>query len=74
VAPKKVERAGGPKRILLVEDAIFFRQLRPRLSGGGGYAVETAENGREGLETPRGRRFDLLVSDIEMPVMDGWDS
>jgi len=35
------------------------------------YDVETAQNGAEGLEKARHKHFDLIVSDINMPVMDG---
>ena len=39
-----------------------------------GHEVETAVNGEEGLaRLAAGRPFDLIVSDIEMPVMDGWE-
>ncbi len=62
-----------PKRILLVEDAVFFRQLVKGYLEAGGYEVKTAVNGREGLEVLERGGFDLVVSDIEMPVMDGWE-
>jgi len=60
------------QRILLVEDAVFFRRLVKGYLGSA-YDVETAENGMKALEIlESGKTFDLIVSDIEMPEMDGW--
>jgi len=61
------------RRILLVEDAVFFRQLVKGYLESDGYEVVTAVNGRQGLERLGEGSFDLVVSDIEMPVMNGWD-
>ncbi len=59
-------------KILLVEDAVFFRRLVKGYLESDGYLVETAENGLEALEMMEEAKFDLIVSDIEMPEMDGW--
>ncbi len=72
---KKIRKPQNPDqvcRVLLVEDTPFFRQLVKRYLQTEGYAVTTAENGREGLKRMEESFFDLIVSDIEMPVMDGW--
>ncbi|MDM8550978.1 response regulator, partial [Desulfobacterales bacterium HSG2] len=61
------------KRVLLVEDASFFRHLIKGYLEADGYDVITAEHGKAGLERMNENQFDLIVSDIEMPVMDGWD-
>jgi two-component system chemotaxis sensor kinase CheA len=58
--------------ILLVEDTQFFRQLVKSYLESQGYAVVIASNGVAGLQALAGQRFDLIVSDIEMPEMDGW--
>lgn len=60
------------KRILLLEDASFFRHLVKGYLEADGYTVVTAENGQVGLEIFNEKRFDLIVSDLEMPLMDGW--
>ena len=67
-------RAGqrGRPSILLVEDTQFFRQLVKGYLEGQGYAVVTAANGVAGLQALAGQTFDLIVSDIEMPELDGW--
>jgi len=70
---KKTPPPEAMKQILLVEDASFFRQLVKGYLEADGYKVITAENGREGLEQMNHNDFDMIVSDLEMPVMDGWD-
>jgi two-component system, chemotaxis family, sensor kinase CheA len=65
-----VRQAG--RRVLLVEDTQFFREVVKGHLKSAGYAVTTAENGAAGLEAFDGGQFDAVVSDIEMPVMDGW--
>jgi two-component system chemotaxis sensor kinase CheA len=60
------------RRILLVEDTQFFRELVKGYLEKEGYEVVTAAHGGLGLQELAGRPFDLVVSDIEMPEMDGW--
>ena len=60
-------------RVLLVEDDknlcfILKSSLEQMI---GGYEVETAANGEEGLKRLVEGKFDVIVSDVEMPVMDG---
>jgi two-component system chemotaxis sensor kinase CheA len=61
------------KRILLVEDIPFFQTLVGGYLRSGGHDVVIANNGRDGLDTFKQQHFDLVVSDIEMPVMNGFD-
>jgi two-component system chemotaxis sensor kinase CheA len=63
---------GRKRRVLLVEDTQFFREVVKSYLEADGLAVTTASNGREGLEKLDAARYDLIVSDIEMPEMDGW--
>ncbi|MCP4112513.1 MAG: hybrid sensor histidine kinase/response regulator [Desulfobacteraceae bacterium] len=58
-------------RVLAVEDAVFFRRLVKGYLEAENYEVELAENGLKGLELLNNADFDLIVSDIEMPEMDG---
>lgn len=77
-APTRTEKhkpapgAEKPVSILLVEDSAFFRQLVRRYIESGTRTVVTAENGVKALELMDRTAFDLIVSDIEMPEMDGW--
>ncbi len=65
--------AESAKQILLLEDLSFFRHLVKGYLEAGGYKVTTAENGRVGLERMDEKEFDLIVSDLEMPEMNGWE-
>lgn len=58
-------------RILVVDDTAFFRKLVAEHLRGAGYEVTLAEDGSAGLSMLRQGPFDAVVSDIEMPQMDG---
>ncbi len=60
-------------RILLVEDTLFFRRLVKGYLEADNYRVTTAEHGKEALEILEQNDFDLVISDIEMPVMNGFE-
>ncbi len=61
------------RRVLLVEDTQFFRLLVKGYLEAEGHEVVTAVNGARGLQALGEETFDLVVSDIEMPEMDGWN-
>lgn len=60
-----------PLRVLVVEDDSQFRDIEAEYLRGDGHSVETAANGREGLQKFQIDRFDLVVSDHAMPEMNG---
>ena len=61
------------KSILLVEDSVTSRMLLKGILEAANYTVSTAVDGVEGFTMLRTEPFDLVVSDIEMPRMDGFD-
>jgi len=60
-----------PIRILLVDDEEHIRLLFKEELEEEGYLIDLASNGVEALKKMEGQRFDLVVLDIKMPVMDG---
>lgn len=59
------------KRVLVIDDSLTVRELQRKLLEQHGYEVEVAVDGMDGWNALRGGRFDLAVSDIDMPRMDG---
>jgi two-component system sensor histidine kinase/response regulator len=59
------------RRVLLVEDNEVNRDLATELLGDLGIQVTIAVNGREGVDRVAAEPFDLVLMDIQMPVMDG---
>jgi len=62
-----------PAHLLVVDDNKVNRMMLSRNLGLQGHIVETAENGQEGLEKIRSGTFDLVLLDIDMPVMNGYE-
>jgi len=60
------------KRVLVVDDSQLIRQVLSDALTAKGFNVDTAENGSEALRKIQRGRPDLVVTDILMPVMDGW--
>ncbi|MET1077659.1 MAG: response regulator [Pseudomonas sp.] len=60
------------RRLLIAEDSFTSRGLLKAILEGAGYRVTTANDGLEAWNTLKQGRFDLLVSDVEMPRMDGF--
>ncbi|MBV7535164.1 CHASE domain-containing protein [Duganella sp. sic0402] len=60
--------------ILLVEDNIFSQQVGRELLEDAGATVCVANNGREGLDLLLKERFDCVLMDVQMPVMDGYEA
>ena len=58
-------------RILAVDDQRYFRELIERLLEGEGYAVRTCASGEEALRILEREYFDIVVTDLVMPAVDG---
>jgi two-component system chemotaxis sensor kinase CheA len=61
------------RRVLVVEDSITSRMLLKGILESAGYSVRTAVDGIDGFTAARSEHFDLIVSDVEMPRMNGFD-
>ncbi len=61
------------KKILFVDDSASMRQVLAMSMNGAGYQVSTAEDGVVGLNMANKERFDVIVSDVNMPNMNGID-
>jgi CheY-like chemotaxis protein len=61
-------------RVLLVEDNAINQMVAAKLLERQGHAVVIVENGRRALETLEGEQFDLVLMDVQMPVMDGLEA
>jgi len=85
LAPEEALAAGGegeaqaaqgwelpPARILVVDDGDENRELLRLVLEEAGLAVEGAENGRTGVEKAQRGGFDVILMDMQMPVMDGY--
>jgi CheY-like chemotaxis protein len=72
---KPAAAAPGAKRarILVVEDSVGVRELERVILEAAGYLVETAVDGLDGASRLRDDPADLVLSDVEMPGMDGFD-
>ncbi|RZA20036.1 MAG: response regulator [Lysobacteraceae bacterium] len=70
--PSVAEAEGEHSLVLLVDDHATNRQVIQRQLALAGYASETADDGVEGLERWRSGRYALLLSDVHMPRMDGY--
>ncbi|MDT7547467.1 MAG: hypothetical protein QOE99_3577 [Actinomycetota bacterium] len=73
--PRKPAAAQGLRkpRVLVVEDSVGVRELERVILEGAGYQVETAVDGLDGAARLRDDPADLVLSDVEMPGMDGFD-
>ncbi len=61
------------KHILVVEDQEDNRQILRDLLGSADYEMSEAENGVEALAAVATRRPDLILMDIQLPIMDGYE-
>ncbi len=70
---KKSQEVLKRKSILVVEDSITSRMLLKNILESAGYDVQTAVDGADAWATLKIGKFDVVVSDIEMPRMDGFE-
>ena len=66
--------AGPPRRVLVVDDDDDIRLLLEELLRGAGYGVETAQDGRLALRVFHENPTDIVVLDLSMPELDGFET
>lgn len=67
-------RPSGRKRVLIVDDDRIIRMLVRMILQRDGYDVLEAQNGREGIDMTLQHRPDLLITDLMMPEVDGYET
>ncbi|MBN2169533.1 MAG: response regulator [Actinobacteria bacterium] len=72
--PKKKEKVTASLKVLLAEDTMVNQKLIKTLLGRKGHAVTTANNGKEALSEMEKDDFDLVLMDVQMPEMDGFEA
>jgi len=73
VQPSKVD-GKTQLRILVVDDTVDNQNLAKRILEKEGYRVDVAENGEKAIEAVRSSHYDLILMDVQMPVMDGFSA
>ncbi|VVD91637.1 hybrid sensor histidine kinase/response regulator [Pandoraea commovens] len=61
----------GRKRLLVVDDSLTVRELERKLLAARGYDVSVAIDGMDGWNAVRSETFDMVITDVDMPRMDG---
>jgi two-component system sensor histidine kinase and response regulator WspE len=64
-------RTKASKRVLVVDDSITVRELERKMIESLGYTVDVAVDGMDGWNAVRAGHYDLVVTDVDMPRMDG---
>jgi signal transduction histidine kinase/CheY-like chemotaxis protein len=71
--PSDVDVEDSSARILIIEDEPSVREILDNILKSKKHEVQAAASGREGLETFRTHPFDLVITDLGMPEMSGWE-
>lgn len=72
--PKRPQPEAQRLKLLLVDDQPSIRDSLSRLLRRQGFLVTLAENGRQAIERAASERFDVVLLDLSMPDVDGWDA
>jgi CheY-like chemotaxis protein len=69
-----IGKAVRPLRVLVVEDNLVNQKVAVRLLEHGGHTVLLATNGREAVDVVARYEFDVVLMDVQMPEMDGFEA
>jgi len=72
-ASEATEAAPDTMRILLIDDSLSIRKFVGKMLQGAGYEVETAVDGEEGLRKATIGGYRLIITDLEMPKLNGYE-
>ena len=61
----------GGSKLLLVEDNQINQEVAKEILAAAGFEIDICDNGAEALETVQGNHYDIVLMDIQMPIMDG---
>jgi chemosensory pili system protein ChpA (sensor histidine kinase/response regulator) len=67
------EAVGGTTRILLIDDSLSVRKFVSRMLERAGYAVDTAVDGEDGVKKATQIRYQVIITDLEMPKLNGYE-
>lgn len=62
------------KKVLLIEDNELNRDMLSRRLRRHGYTVSMAVNGEEGIREAKSQKPDLILMDLSLPIIDGWEA
>lgn len=71
-AARRIERISAPPRILVVDDSVNTSEIEKQILQAYGYRVDVAHDGVQALEQIANVTYNLIITDIEMPQMDGF--
>jgi PAS domain S-box-containing protein len=71
MVPENASLVGAPLHILLVEDGVINQRVATGFLERAGHRVSLANNGKEAVDAIENQTFDLVLMDVQMPVMDG---
>lgn len=74
IDPSPTEAGTGLLRILIAEDNPVNQKLVIRLLEKMGHSADLVENGREAIDALQQQRYDVVLMDVQMPEMDGWEA
>ncbi|AFM23031.1 response regulator [Desulfomonile tiedjei] len=73
-ARRKVRKTERPLRILLAEDNAFNQKVASGMLSGMGHSISVVPNGAEAVEAYTRGGFDVILMDVQMPLMDGFEA
>ena len=72
--PDTVSGSGKKPRILVADDTDVNQKIAQLILQKAGYEVDVVENGQAAVEACRRHPYDLILMDIQMPIMDGYEA